>query len=181
MVSSGDNFLAGVEFNASLEKGVPLYDAITLDLIAYDAMAIGNHEFDFGPDVLADFILGITSSRTPFLSANLDVSQEARLQALKARKRIAHSVVVNEAGERIGIVGTTIPRLPYISSLRIVKVNPDVAGAIQAEVDPLADKEAARLFSSPTCKAPTKTWSWPRCWVVWTSWWPGRRRAHRHR
>ena len=140
LVSSGDNFLAGVEFNASLEKGVPFYDSIALDLIGYDAMASGNHELDFGPDGLADFILGFTSSRPPFLRANLEVSQEPRLQALKARKRIGHSVVVNEAGERIGIVGATIPRLPYISSPRNVKVNPDVAGAIQAEGDLPPDK-----------------------------------------
>jgi 5'-nucleotidase / UDP-sugar diphosphatase len=140
LVSSGDNFLAGAEFNASLQKGVPFYDAIALNLIGYDAMAIGNHEFDFGPDVLADFMLGLTSSPTPFLSANLDVSQEPRLQALKDQGRIAHSVVVEEAGARIGIVGATTPKLPFISSPRHVKVNPDVAGAIQAEVDRLAGK-----------------------------------------
>jgi 2',3'-cyclic-nucleotide 2'-phosphodiesterase (5'-nucleotidase family) len=141
MVSSGDNFLAGVEFNASLEKGVPLYDAITLDLIAYDAMAIGNHEFDFGPDVLADFILGFTMFPAPFLSANLDVSHEPRLQALKDQGRIANSVVVNELGERIGIIGATTPRLRFISSPRNVKVNPDVAGVVQAEVDRLESEQ----------------------------------------
>jgi 2',3'-cyclic-nucleotide 2'-phosphodiesterase (5'-nucleotidase family) len=56
IVSSGDNFLAGPEFNASLDNGVPFYDAIGLSMVGYDAMAIGNHEFDFGPDVLAEFI-----------------------------------------------------------------------------------------------------------------------------
>jgi len=50
MVSSGDNFLAGAAFQASLDKGVPYYDAIGMSLIGYDASAIGNHEFDFGPD-----------------------------------------------------------------------------------------------------------------------------------
>ena len=56
MVSSGDNFLAGPEFNASQEKGVPFFDTIAMDLIGYDAVAIGNHDFAFGPDVLADFV-----------------------------------------------------------------------------------------------------------------------------
>jgi 2',3'-cyclic-nucleotide 2'-phosphodiesterase (5'-nucleotidase family) len=138
MVSSGDNFLAGAEFNASLRKGVPFYDVMAMDLIGYHAIAIGNHEFDFGPDVLADFILGFTSSSPPFLSANLDVSREPRLQALTDQGRIVRSIVVEEGGERLGIVGATTPTLPFISSPRNVSVNPDVATAVQAEVDRLS-------------------------------------------
>ena len=38
MVSSGDNFLAGPEFTASMEKGVPFYDTIAMDLIGYTAV-----------------------------------------------------------------------------------------------------------------------------------------------
>ncbi|HUG88263.1 MAG TPA: 5'-nucleotidase C-terminal domain-containing protein [Actinomycetota bacterium] len=136
MLSSGDNFLAGPEFNASLEKGPPFYDAIAMEHIGYDAVAIGNHEFDFGPDVLADFI-GSFSDGTPFLSANLDVSGEPTLAALEAEGRIAESVVIRERGERIGIIGATTPRLPSISSPRNVVVHEDVAGEIQEEVDEL--------------------------------------------
>lgn len=136
MLSSGDNFLAGPQFNASLEKGAPFFDTIALDLVGYDALAIGNHEFDFGPDVLADFIGGF-SSEVPFLSSNLDVSAEPALLALADQGRIAASTVVKERGERIGIVGATTPALPFISSPRNVEVDPDVAGAIQAEVDAL--------------------------------------------
>ncbi len=137
MVSSGDNFLAGPEFNASLDKGVPFYDTIALDLIGYDALAIGNHDFDFGPDVLAEFIEGYEVSQPPYLSANLDYSGEPFLQALFDEGRIARSVVVKERGERIGIIGATTPNLPFISSPRDVVVDPDVAGAVQAEVDKL--------------------------------------------
>jgi 2',3'-cyclic-nucleotide 2'-phosphodiesterase (5'-nucleotidase family) len=136
MLSSGDNFLAGPQFNASLEKGAPFFDTIAMDLIGYDAVAIGNHEFDFGPDVLAEFIGGF-SSAVPFLSSNLDVSAEPALQALAEQGRIAGSTVVKERGERIGVVGATTPFLPFISSPRNVVVDPDVAGAIQAEVDTL--------------------------------------------
>jgi 2',3'-cyclic-nucleotide 2'-phosphodiesterase (5'-nucleotidase family) len=136
MLSSGDNFLAGPQFNASLEKGAPFFDTIAMDLVGYDAVAIGNHEFDFGPDVLAEFIGGF-SSAVPFLSSNLDVSGEPALQALAEQGRIAGSTVVKERGEPIGVVGATTPFLPFISSPRNVVVDPDVAGAIQAEVDTL--------------------------------------------
>jgi 5'-nucleotidase len=136
MVSSGDNFLAGPEFNASLEKGVPYYDGIALDLIGYDALAIGNHEFDFGPDVLEDFIRSFERTAPPFLSANLDVSGEPGLSALEAEGRIAHSTVVKVRGEYVGIVGATTEDLSFISSPRNVTVN-DVLSSVQAEVDDL--------------------------------------------
>jgi len=133
MVSSGDNYLAGPEFNASLAKGVPFFDTLLMDAVGYDAIAIGNHEFDFGPDVLADFINGFVSD-VPFVSANLDISGEPNLVGTG---RIVRSTVVEVRGEQIGIVGVTTPNLPFISSPRNVTVDPDVVGAIQAEVDQL--------------------------------------------
>lgn len=134
VVSSGDNFLAGPEFDASLTHGVPYYDALGLDAAGYDALAIGNHEFDFGPDVLQGWIQSFTSG-VPFVSANLDFTGEPGLQALVASGRIRKSTVVVRDGVSIGIVGATTPRLPYISSPRNVVVDPNVAAAVQAEVD----------------------------------------------
>ena len=136
VVSSGDSFLAGPEFSAGLQMGVPFYDTIAMDLIGYDAVALGNREFDFGPDVLADFIEGFEDPPT-FVSANLDVSLEARLHTLVDAGVIARSTVVRERGEPIGIVGATTPSLPLVSSPRDVVVDEDVAAAVQAEVDML--------------------------------------------
>jgi 5'-nucleotidase len=137
LVSSGDNYLAGPEFNASLVRGIPHFDAVALDLIGYDALAIGNHEFDFGPDVLADFIQSFDRrGQERFLSANLDLSGEPRLSALERRQRIGSSRVVNKGGRRIGIVGATTTDLPFISSPRNVIANA-VAPAVQLEVDRL--------------------------------------------
>lgn len=135
-LSSGDNYLAGPQFAASQEKGVPFYDSIGLDAVGYDALAIGNHEFDFGPDTLADFISGFDSD-VPFLSSNLDVSPEPRLAELVDEGRIAPSTVVEEAGQRIGVVGATTPALASISSPRGVVVGQDVLGSVQDAVDDL--------------------------------------------
>jgi 5'-nucleotidase len=75
MVSSGDNFVPGAELTAGLRAGV-FYDALALDPIGYDAIALGNHEFDFGPEVLAEFIEQVSNSQAPFLNSNLDFSDE---------------------------------------------------------------------------------------------------------
>lgn len=136
MLSSGDNFLAGPEWNASLTNGVPYYDAIGLQLIGYDALCIGNHEFDFGPEILANFVASFTDG-SPFLSSNLDVSGEPSLQSLAKAGRIAASTVVETAGRQVGVVGATTPDLPFISSPGNVLVDANVLGRIQAEVDAL--------------------------------------------
>ena len=136
LISAGDNFLAGPEFNASLSNGAPFFDTLAMELIGYDAAAIGNHEFDFGPDTLRDFLDGFDSGNPLFfLSANLDFSAEAALSPLVGT-RLAASTVISVAGFDIGIVGATTPNLPFISSPRDVIVNA-VAPAVQAEVDAL--------------------------------------------
>ena len=134
-VSSGDNYLASAAFQASIVRGIPYYDAIGMSLIGYDASAIGNHEFDFGPDVFGNFVRSF-SPELNFVSANLDFTEEPDLQALVDDGRIAQSIVVKDRGERFGIVGATTEALAVISSPRNVMVDA-VAPAVQAEVDAL--------------------------------------------
>lgn len=133
-LSSGDNFLAGIAFNASLQDNI-FYDAIVLNAIGYDAIVLGNHDFDFGPGVLADFINQVDPA-IPYLSANLDFSGEAALQALVDSGQIAKSTIIEKDGERLGVIGATTELLPTISSPRNVVVN-NVLAAVQAEVDAL--------------------------------------------
>ncbi len=134
-ISSGDNFLSGPELSVSLDDESPFYDALALNLIGYDALTIGNHEFDLGPDLLARFISETTTA--PFISANLDFSGEPALAALEEQGRIAPSTVVEKQGRRIGIIGATTPELTFISSPRNVAVMSNVAEIVQAEIDRL--------------------------------------------
>jgi alkaline phosphatase len=136
-LSSGDNFLAGPEFTASLDTG-PLgartyYDAIALSAIGYDAIQLGNHDFDFGPDVLADFIGQVNA---PYLGANLDFSLESGLQSLANLGRISPSTIITSGGQKIGVVGAITPSLAAISSPRNTIVNA-VQPAVQNAIDNL--------------------------------------------
>jgi len=134
-LTSGDNFLASLELGVSLDREGPMYDSVALSGI-YDAMALGNHDFDFGPDVTARFIEGFDPP-IPFLSANIDVSAEPELAALAARGLVAPSTVIETGGERIGVIGAVTPWLPNISSPRRAVVSA-VLPAVQAEADRLA-------------------------------------------
>lgn len=136
MLSSGDNFIAGPEFNASLVNGVPFYDTIAMELIGYDAVSFGNHDFDFGPDVLADFLAGYLVP-PPYVAANLDFNGEPDLQAYVDAGVIAPVTVLRERGELIGVIGLDTPNLPFISSPRDVVVSADLVSIVQAQVDML--------------------------------------------
>ena len=130
-LTSGDNFLASQELGVSLAReNAPLYDSVALSGL-YDAMALGNHDFDLGPEVTARFIEGFTPP-VPFLSANLDFSGEPSLAQLVADGLLAASVVIETGGERIGVIGAVTPWLGNISSPRNVGISA-VLPAVAAE------------------------------------------------
>ncbi|HEX6254414.1 MAG TPA: 5'-nucleotidase C-terminal domain-containing protein [Euzebyales bacterium] len=147
-ITAGDNFLASPELQASFDKGIPWYDAIALDSLDYDAFTIGNHEFDFGPDVLADFINSFSGNDDFFLSANLDFSQEPALQALVDEGRIRPSIVVKERGELIGIIGVTTPELREVTSPGDVVIDEELVRVIQAEVEALTAQGIDKILVS---------------------------------
>jgi 5'-nucleotidase len=139
-ISSGDNFLAGLNLRASFQRfdsgAGPFYDSDAIAGLGYDAVTIGNHEFDFGPARLAQFI-AFESSGVPFLSANTDMTGEPLLQALRDNGRIADATVVEKNGEEIGIIGVSPPETPSISAPRNVKFAASNA-ATAAEVNDVA-------------------------------------------
>ncbi len=136
LLNSGDNFLAGTTFEAGRQEGAPFYDGLAVRALRYDALAIGNHEFDFGPATFAEFVQEVR--RVPFVSANLDYSAEPSLAPL-AGNRLVASTVVRERGRRIGVVGLTTPSLPTITSPGGVVVDPALVVVAQAEIDALTD------------------------------------------
>ena len=142
-LTSGDNFLASQELGISLARDGALYDSVALSGL-YDAMALGNHDFDFGPDVTARFIGGFDPPVT-FLSANADFSGEPVLGALVDSGRLAASTVVETDGQQVGVIGAVTPLLPNISSPRNVVIS-DVLAAVTAEAESLAAQGVNKII-----------------------------------
>ena len=70
LLHAGDVFHGDLFFNQYF--GVP--ELQLMKQLGFDAMAVGNHEFDFGPDVLAGSLAAAFGDGTlPLLSANLDL------------------------------------------------------------------------------------------------------------
>ncbi len=143
VVSSGDNFLAGLEYAASQGE----FDARALNLAGVEVSAIGNHEFDFGPQGLLRFV---DAAEFALVSSNLDFSSEPELQSFfggrtdslekrEAGKKIFSSVQVKKGGNIIGIVGGTTETIRVISSPGDTIILP-VQEALQSEVDFLTEQ-----------------------------------------
>jgi 5'-nucleotidase len=110
LLDAGDTFQGGVE--SDLSEGAVVVDAY--DALGYTALAVGNHEFDFGAadrpgarqDPHAD-PQGALKARAaqaafPFLAANL---LDARTGAPVAWPNVRPSTMVDAAGLKVGIVG----------------------------------------------------------------------------
>ncbi len=108
LFSSGDNFLAGAQYQVSEGR----LEARALNLMNYDATAIGNHEFDFGPDAFENFAERL---EFPMISSNMFISILSPLSNLK-ESSVFHISVIERAGRNIGIVGATTEMLKYLSS-----------------------------------------------------------------
>ena len=148
VLSSGNNLLAGPEFNNSLQLsgGESFYDSRALDLMGYDAIGLGNHEFDFGPEVTARFIEGFKNSRGIFVASNLDFSGEPALAALANSGVISTHRIVSKGGEKIGILSVVSPELATLSSPRNVRVKKDVAGIVNSLVDTLESQGVNKII-----------------------------------
>jgi 2',3'-cyclic-nucleotide 2'-phosphodiesterase (5'-nucleotidase family) len=144
-LSSGDNFLAGAVFNAGLNHEAGIFDALAMSAINYDAICLGNHDFDFGPDVLAKFINDFTT-QVPFLSCNLGFTNEDTLLSLLNNGRIASSTIITKGDITIGVIGATTPALSYISSPRNVSIGQAVADSVQAEVNNLLANDVNKII-----------------------------------
>lgn len=125
---------AGDQYQGSLfyttYKGAA--EAEFMEKIGFDAMAVGNHEFDDGPDGLGVLLDKVSF---PVVSGNIDVTRAAALNG-----RVQDRVVLNVGGEKIGIVSALTRDTVEIASPgpdvgfedEIAALTADVA-ALQAE------------------------------------------------
>lgn len=104
LLDAGDVFQGTLYFNVF--EG--LADQVFINALGYDAMTLGNHEFDKGPAVLARFLSGL---RVPVTSSNLTIDPASPLAGLVQPWRI-----VERGSTRIGIIGVTTDETPILSS-----------------------------------------------------------------
>lgn len=119
---------AGNQFQGTLfydrYKGEDAYTF--MNLLGYQVMTVGNHEFDDGPQNLARFIGHLDF---PVLGANIDAGQEPSLAGL-----IQPYTILEVNGTKIGVVGFTTEDTSILSSpgpnVRFLNIERTVQAAV---------------------------------------------------
>ncbi|MFJ5769080.1 5'-nucleotidase C-terminal domain-containing protein [Psychrobacillus sp. NPDC093180] len=140
LIDAGDVFSGTLYFNEF--KGQA--DLALMNLMNYDVMTFGNHEFDLGstPEghkALSEFI---QKSNFPFVSSNVDFSKDVNLKGLfnvnvssDPKDGQIYSGIIKEVdGQKIGLFGLTTAETADISSPKDVTFT-DYIKAAQTMVD----------------------------------------------
>ncbi|MGE7762531.1 5'-nucleotidase C-terminal domain-containing protein [Peribacillus sp. NPDC097895] len=122
LVDAGDVFSGTLYFNEF--KGQA--DLRFMNLMKYDVMTFGNHEFDLGSSgeghqALADFVKG---AQFPFVSSNVDFSKDDKFKGLftdlisskPEQGKIYNGIVKEVDGQKVGFFGLTTEETKDISS-----------------------------------------------------------------
>ncbi len=115
-------------------------DADMMNTICFDAMAVGNHEFDDGDAQLKSFIeqLHTGPCKTPVLSANVHPQRGTPLAPQNAEDYIQPYAIKNIRGIPVGIIGITIKRKTQDSSSPLPSTSfEDETSAAQRTIDQL--------------------------------------------
>ncbi|MCQ2742657.1 MAG: bifunctional metallophosphatase/5'-nucleotidase [Bacilli bacterium] len=133
ILSSGDMWQGSLESNYN--HGYLVTEA--MNYIGFDAMTLGNHDFDYGQDwllknkELADF---------PFLAANINMWDKTMRRPTATRwDKTDDSVVLERGGKKIGVVGV----IGYGQTTSIT--SPNVSDLYFSDPKMYAQNEAVRL------------------------------------
>lgn len=110
-----------------------------MNAIGYDAMSVGNHEFDDGPEGLAK-LLGLATF--PVISGNLDVSQSNILAG-----KLAKDTVLEVGGEKIGIISVLAIDTPETSSPGPNVIFQDVVESLKAQVAAMEEQGVNKIIA----------------------------------
>ncbi len=134
LVDGGDQFQGTLFY--TYYKGA--LAAEMMNRMGYDAMTVGNHEFDDGPEVLRGFMDAVNF---PVLMSNADVTREPLLA-----DKLPKSVVIERGGEKLGLIGLTPEDTDELASPgdNITFSNP--VAAVQGEVDKLTAEGVNKII-----------------------------------
>jgi len=152
LVDAGDVFSGTLFFNEFKGKA----DLEFMNLMGYDVMTFGNHEFDLGSSAeghqaLVDFIKGAQFS---FVSANVDFSNDAKFTGLFSdlissdpkNGKIYNGIIKEINGEKVGIFGLTTAETKDISSPGSIEFEDYIAEAKKA-VKAFEDKGVNKIIA----------------------------------
>uniref|UniRef100_A0A147BRD5 5'-nucleotidase n=1 Tax=Ixodes ricinus TaxID=34613 RepID=A0A147BRD5_IXORI len=101
----------------------------------YDAVCLGNHEFDDGPEGLVPFLKKMEAANVAVLGTNLETSEEPRMEGIRLRRSIVYTI----QGQKIGVMGVVTTETRTIAKPGRVKILDEII-SIRAQVKRLRQK-----------------------------------------
>lgn len=135
LLSAGDNFQGSLFYTTYKGK----VEGEFLNQMKFDAMALGNHEFDDGEAALAPFLDMI---EFPVLGANVKANAQSKLG-----DRVKPSIVVEVGGQKIGIIGAITNDTPELASPGPNVAIEDDVKSITAEVEKLKGEGVNKIIA----------------------------------
>lgn len=138
LLDGGDRF-TGTLFH-TVHKG---QDSVQImNLLGYDAMTLGNHEFDGNktePEILENFVEGVNF---PVVTANVTFPESSPLA-----DGVKPYVVLDVGDQKIGIIGLVTPETEILSTPGAdIVFNYDLAGITNGIVDELTEQGVNRII-----------------------------------
>jgi 5'-nucleotidase / UDP-sugar diphosphatase len=90
-----------------------------MNMIGFDAMTLGNHEFNHGPQALAEML---EDAEFPIVAGNVNVPDGHPLAPM-----VQDHLILEAGGERIGVLGITTPDTVFLSSPEPVTFDDEIA------------------------------------------------------
>lgn len=162
LVDGGDLFQGTLMSN--LTEGSVVIDAF--NSLGYDAAAIGNHEFDYGPvgpqthatepgmDPFGALKSRIAQAKFPLLSTNI---YESNSRLRPSWLPGDGTVIIERKGIKIGIIGLTTPQTPTttlpinVATLRFAALGPEALGSAKRLRERGADVVIAIVHAGGRC------------------------------
>lgn len=135
VVDAGDQYQGSLFYTTYKGKDTTEF----MNAIGYDAMSLGNHEFDDGPDGAAILLDG---AQFPVMSGNLDVSQSNLLNG-----KLKGSVTLEVGGQKIGLVSTLAMDTPETASPGAQVIFQDDMDSLTADVAALTDEGVTKIIA----------------------------------
>ncbi|XP_030758221.1 apyrase-like [Sitophilus oryzae] len=128
LLNGGDNFQGTLYYSLGKWNITQQF----LNKLPFDAIVLGNHEFDNGLDGVVPFI---THSKAPVVCTNIDDSLEPSIQGTYTK-----STVVERNGKKIGIIGVIYSKTNEISTTGKLKFLPE-SSTVNEEAERLVREE----------------------------------------
>ena len=134
VVDAGDQYQGSLFYTTYKGKDTVEF----MNAIGYDAMSLGNHEFDDGP---GGTMILLDGAKMPVMSGNLDVSQSNQLNG-----KLKDTVTLDVGGEKIGLVSTLAMDTPETASPGNAVIFKDDLESLRGDVQALTDAGVTKII-----------------------------------